>query len=76
VPIVADVARKPVSRDEVAIVRVEIVDPAGDALLVDLLEVGRNRRSDRRIGRATDPSSAGRMLREWLVDVIARTRDS
>jgi len=61
-----------VSHDHVAVVRVGITHSAGDSLIVDLLEVGRDHGSDRRIGRATDAAAAAGILHDWLVEITAR----
>lgn len=62
-------------RDKVAIVRVEIREPSSESLIVDLLEVGRDRGADRRIGRAADPDAAGHLLADWLRGLLSDARD-
>jgi hypothetical protein len=70
------VAQLRARRDQVAVVRVEVRDAAAGSLIVDLLEVGRERGADRRIGRAADPATAGQILCDWLIEVLARARDA
>jgi hypothetical protein len=57
--------------DYVAVVRVHLREGAAETLIVELLEVGRDPRADRQIGRATDPATAARLLRDWLTSIAA-----
>jgi hypothetical protein len=68
------VAPQPPSRDHVVVVRVHLRDPAADLLIVDLLEVGRDSGADRQIGRATDPTAAAQLLRDWLLELVRGAR--
>lgn len=51
-------------RHAVAVVRVEVRDRTSGELLVELIEVGRER--DRLLGRATNTADACRVLGAWL----------
>jgi hypothetical protein len=55
------------ARHDVAVVRVEVRDGDGTQLIIELLEVGRDRDADRLLGRATSVVDACRVLRDWLV---------
>jgi hypothetical protein len=52
----------------VAVVRVEVRDGTSGELLIELIEVSRERR-DRLLGRATNPTDACRVLETWLRDL-------
>jgi hypothetical protein len=54
------------ARQEVAVVRVELLDRAPGELLIVLLEIGRQSRHDRVLGRTTSVSGACRILEAWL----------
>jgi hypothetical protein len=56
----------------VAVVRVEVRDGTPGGLLIELLEVGRERRRDRFLGRAANAADACRVLEAWLREVSAR----
>jgi hypothetical protein len=53
----------------VAVVRVEVRDGTSGALLIELIEVGRER--DRLLGRAATMADACRVLEAWLRDLSA-----
>jgi hypothetical protein len=53
----------------VAVVRVEVRDGTSGELLIELIEVGRER--DRRLGRAANMADACRVLEAWLRDLSA-----
>jgi hypothetical protein len=54
---------------EVAVVRVEVRGNDADQLLIELLEIGRERRHDRLLGRATNADDACRLLDVWLKEL-------
>jgi hypothetical protein len=56
----------------VAVVRVEIINPATGGLVIDFLEVSRSGESDRVLGRAFDPIAAAQLLGAWLQEVAGR----
>jgi hypothetical protein len=53
----------------VAVVRVEVRDGTSGELLIELIEVGRER--DRLLGRAANTADACRVLEAWLRDLSA-----
>jgi hypothetical protein len=53
----------------VAVVRVEVRDGTSGELLIELIEVGRER--DRLLGRAATTADACRVLEAWLLDLSA-----
>ena len=53
-------------RYQTAVVRVEVRDRSAGGLLIELLEVGRERREDRLLGWATNAAEACRVLEVWL----------
>jgi hypothetical protein len=57
------------SRHAVAVVRVEVRDRTSGELLIELIEVGRER--DRFLGRVTGTADACRVLGAWLRDLSA-----
>jgi hypothetical protein len=61
-------------RHQVAIVRVEIRDARTRGLLIELLEVGRERGRDRPLGWATNALDACRVLEDWLQDLVGAAR--
>lgn len=54
-------------RHAVAVVRVEVRDGIPGELLIEVIEVGRER--DRLLGRATNTADACRVLEAWLRDL-------
>jgi hypothetical protein len=50
----------------VAVVRVEVRGGTPGELLIELIEVGPERSSDRLLGRATNAADACRVLEAWL----------
>jgi hypothetical protein len=56
-------------RHAVAVVRVEVRDGTSGQLMIELIEVGRER--DRLLGRATNTADACRVLEAWLQDLSA-----
>jgi hypothetical protein len=57
-------------RHAVAVVRVEIRGRTAGELLIELIEVGRDR--DRLLGRATNTADACRVLEAWLRGLSTR----
>ena len=57
------------TRHEVVVVRVEVRDNNDTTLLIELLEVGRERAGDRLLGRTTSPATACQVLERWFVDL-------
>jgi hypothetical protein len=57
------------TRHAVVVIRVEVSDNHDKVLLIELLEVGRERAGDRLLGRTTDPASACHVLERWFVDL-------
>jgi len=57
----------------VAVVRVEVRDGTPGELLIELIEVGRER--DRLLGRATSTADACRVLEAWLRDLAGGMPD-
>lgn len=55
-------------RHAVAVVRVEVRDGISGELLIELIEVGRER--DRLLGRAANAADACRVLEAWLRDLL------
>jgi hypothetical protein len=55
-------------RHAVAVVRVEVRDGTSGELLIEVIEVGRER--DRLLGRATNTADACRVLEGWLRDLL------
>jgi hypothetical protein len=53
-------------RHRIAVVRVEVREATADGFLIELLEVGPERKADLVVGRATDPVQAGVLLEGWL----------
>jgi hypothetical protein len=58
-------------RHAVAVVRVEVRDGIPSELLIELIEVGRER--DRLLGRATNTADGCRVLEAWLRDLSTGT---
>lgn len=65
----------PSSPHRVAVVRVEVRDPATSDIVIDVLEVAPSEPADRMLGRAYDARSAGQLLADWITDVLGRTRN-
>jgi hypothetical protein len=55
------------ARHAVAVVRVQVRDGTSGELMIELIEVGRER--DRILGRVTNMDDACRVLKAWLLDL-------
>jgi hypothetical protein len=67
----ARVVAEPSDLHRTAVVRVDIPSGEGD-LIIQLVEVGLEDRSDRLVGRATDSAGACRLLDHWLAAIVDR----
>jgi hypothetical protein len=54
------------ARDETGVVRVSIHDPRVGAAIIEFVVIGRDRRTDRRLARSTDPMEICRAVCGWL----------
>ncbi|MGE5697843.1 MAG: hypothetical protein ACM4D3_22155 [Candidatus Sericytochromatia bacterium] len=58
-------------RHRVAVIRVEVREPPDEALLIEVLEVGRLPRSDRLLGAATTTTGVCHIIERWLREVAS-----
>lgn len=58
-------------RHRVAVIRVEVREPPDDALLIEVLEVGRLPDGDRLLGAATTTAGLCRIIERWLLEITS-----
>ncbi|WP_194825051.1 hypothetical protein [Nocardia sp. XZ_19_231] len=58
-------------RHSVAVIRVEVRSRAADGLLIELLEVGRDKGSDRPLGSATSAAQLCTIVERWLAHIAS-----
>jgi|tagenome__1003787_1003787.scaffolds.fasta_scaffold20085317_2 hypothetical protein len=56
-------------RHRVAVIRVEVREPPDDALLIEILEVGRLPDSDRPLGATTTSAGVCQIIERWLREI-------
>lgn len=58
-------------RHRVAVIRVEVREQPDDALLIEVLEVGRVPGGDRLLGAATTAAGVCRVIERWLREIAS-----
>lgn len=58
-----------IERHRVAVIRVELREPPANGLLIEVLEVGRDRVTDRPLGSATSAPELCTIIEDWLSQI-------